>query len=334
MMAFPYEALLFAALIWMAYLIKAQQDLFSAAMLSGVFSLLSAGMFTLMDAVDVAFTEAAIGAGMSTVLILAAISLTSTHEKNLKSRGWRDLVPIAAVLLAGVAMIYGTLDMPYYGDPHAAIHEGVGRYYLERSDDEVGLPNVVTSVLASYRGFDTFGELAVVFTAGVGVTLLLSRRRDLDRHREEGAGLTHEAASVRLLPILRTFTKAIIPVVLLFGLYVQAHGDFGPGGGFQAGVIFASGLMLYAMIYGPRALKRVSPLESIEKALAIGLLIYGGTGIVTMALGGAFLDYDMLAHEPRHGQHYGIFAVELGVGITVAAAMLTIYFRFVRRGSQ
>lgn len=339
-MSFPYEVFLFVALIWMAFVIKQQRDLFSAAMLGGVFSLLSAALFTLMDAVDVAFTEAAVGAGMSTVLVLSAISLTGATERRHQRRWARDIIPIATIVVTGAALLYGTLDMPHYGDPSAPIHDGVGRYYLERSAEEVQLPNVVTSVLASYRGFDTFGELAVVFTAAVGVSLLLARRPGQELPRGDAlAPATSSASSemrpVRLLPVLRTFTKALIPVVLLFGLYVQAHGDFGPGGGFQAGVIFGSGLMLHAMIYGPDALEKVAPLDAIDKALAMGLLIYGGTGVLTMALGGAFLDYGVLSPgDPVHGQHLGIFTVELGVGVTVTAAMLTIYFRFMRREAR
>jgi multicomponent Na+:H+ antiporter subunit B len=129
--------------------------------------------------------------------------------------------------------------------------------------------------------------------------------------------------------ILRSVTKALIPLVLLFALYVQFHGDFGPGGGFQAGVIFAAGLILYAMIFGPVALQRVVPPRVVELGIVTGVLIYGGTGLACLLRGYAFLDYTALdPHHPSHGQHLGILLVELGVGVTVTAVMLTVYYYF------
>lgn len=149
------------------------RDLFATVMLSGIFSLISAGLFTVMDAVDVAFTEAAVGAGISTVLMLGALLLTSSREKHGTSR--IQPLPLFVVLVTGAALIYGTLDMPLYGDADAPIHQHVGKTYLERTPHDVGIPNVVTAVLASYRGYDTLGETTVVFIAGTGVLLLLKR---------------------------------------------------------------------------------------------------------------------------------------------------------------
>ncbi|MEL7498454.1 MAG: Na(+)/H(+) antiporter subunit B [Planctomycetota bacterium] len=136
-------------------------------------------------------------------------------------------------------------------------------------------------------------------------------------------------------PIIRVVSKFMIPYILLFGLYVQFHGDFGPGGGFQAGVIFASAIILYGLVYGLSAAQEVAPSWLIEKLIAVGLVLYAGTGFVCMALGGKFLDYDTLEHdlwsELPHGQHLGIFAVELGVGITVTSVMVMIYYAFAGR---
>ncbi|WP_419161941.1 Na(+)/H(+) antiporter subunit B [Candidatus Palauibacter sp.] len=133
--------------------------------------------------------------------------------------------------------------------------------------------------------------------------------------------------------ILRVVSKLLLPYVLLFALYVQFHGDYGPGGGFQAGVIFAAGFVLYGLIYGLSAVRRVAPARMIELLIATGVLVYAGTGIVTMLLGGNFLEYGALnpAH-PSTGQHYGILVVELGVGMTVAAVMIAIYSTFAGRG--
>ena len=133
--------------------------------------------------------------------------------------------------------------------------------------------------------------------------------------------------------ILRVVAKILVPYVLLFALYVQFHGDYGPGGGFQAGVIFAAGFVLYALVFGLAAVKRVAPPRFIEILVAAGVLIYAGTGVVTMLMGGAFLEYGALNPEhPAEGQHLGILMIELGVGITVAAVMIAIFTTFAGRG--
>jgi multicomponent Na+:H+ antiporter subunit B len=131
--------------------------------------------------------------------------------------------------------------------------------------------------------------------------------------------------------ILRVTTKLLMPFILMFALYVQFHGDFGPGGGFQAGVIFGAGFILYALIYGVEAAKKVVPLALVRIVMALGLLLYIGVGYVAMFLGGAFLDYNFLSSDPIGGQHLGILLVELGVGTTVAATMIMIFFTFAGR---
>ena len=135
--------------------------------------------------------------------------------------------------------------------------------------------------------------------------------------------------------ILRIGAKVLIPYILLFALYVQFHGDFGPGGGFQAGVIMAAGLILYALIYGLETMHEAWPPWVAEWGMAFGVLLYGGTGVLNMALGGNFLEYGTLdPHDPAHGQHYGIILVELGVGICVTCTMLTLYTLFAERGRR
>ena len=132
--------------------------------------------------------------------------------------------------------------------------------------------------------------------------------------------------------ILRVVSRALIPFILLFGLYVQFHGDFGPGGGFQAGVIFAAGFVLYGLIFGLDRLKAVFPSVAVENGLALGLLLYAGVGVASLLLGGNFLDYRVLDHHnPMHGLHLGVLVIELGVGITVTTAMLAIFYAFAGR---
>lgn len=134
--------------------------------------------------------------------------------------------------------------------------------------------------------------------------------------------------------ILRALSKLLIPLIMLFALYVQFHGDYGPGGGFQAGVIFGAGIILYAVIFGLEPARRVFRPRLLEILIAAGVLLYGGVGVWTMVLGGQFLEYAVLdVHRPLNGQHLGILLVELGVGLTVTAVMATLFFQFAgRRG--
>lgn len=131
--------------------------------------------------------------------------------------------------------------------------------------------------------------------------------------------------------VLRIVAKLLMPVILLFALYVQLHGDYGPGGGFQAGILFAAGIVLYTLIYGLEAAERVVPPAAAQTLAAAGALLYGGTGVATMLLGGNFLDYNRLAEDPQAGQHIGIIVIELGVGITVAGVAITLFFAFAGR---
>ena len=151
-------------------------SLFAAAMLTGIYSLLCASLFVLMDAVDVAFTEAAVGAGIITVMLLGTLALTRESPESREPHRLR-ILPLAVVVITGAALIYATRDMPSFGDPYAPAHQHVAPRYIEKSGAEVGPPNIVTSVLASYRGYDTLGEVTVIFTAGVGVIMLLGHRR-------------------------------------------------------------------------------------------------------------------------------------------------------------
>lgn len=134
--------------------------------------------------------------------------------------------------------------------------------------------------------------------------------------------------------ILRVIAKILIPFILLFAIYVQFHGDFGPGGGFQAGVIAAAAVVFYGLIYGLAEARRVAPDWLVETMIAAGIILYASVGVAGILLGGNYLDYFVLAHDPVHGQHRGIFWVELGVGITVSGVMLKVFYMFSDRRSS
>lgn len=158
------------------------RNLYAVVMLGSIYSLLAAAMFVLLDAVDVAFTEAAVGAGISTVLALGTLALTTSQEKTPTHRRF---LPLVVVCVTGAVLVYGTLDMAGFGDPAAPSHKHVAPRYLEEAPKTTGIPNVVTSVLASYRGYDTLGEVTVIFTAGIGVILLLGNWRRLTRRDDD-----------------------------------------------------------------------------------------------------------------------------------------------------
>ena len=301
------------------------KDMFAVVMLAGIYGLVSASFFVLMDAVDVAFTEASVGAGISTLLMLITVAITG-HTGNEARH--KPLLALLVVTVTGVLLIYGTFDMPYFGSADGPVHQHVGPRYILDSMQEIGVPNMVTSVLASYRGFDTFGEVTVIFTAGIGVLALLS----VVRRPEEDAAIEaiNEAMHEKHL-ILRVAVKTLIPFILLYAFYVQFHGDYGPGGGFQAGVIFAAGIILYAMLFGLGAVRRVITQPFVELLSALGVLVYGSVGLVSMLNGGSFLDYSVLANDTIAGQHLGILLIELGVGLTVASVMIIIFYSFAGR---
>lgn len=168
------DLFLFTLLTLTAVAIARLRNLFAITMLASIFSLLAAGLFVDLDAVDVAFTEAAVGGGISTVLMLGALALTTRQEKRAGHTPWLALLLCA---VTGAGLIYGTLDMPAFGSPDAPIHGHVAPEYIARSLPETGVPNIVTAVLASYRGYDTMGETTVIFAAAVAVLLLLGFKR-------------------------------------------------------------------------------------------------------------------------------------------------------------
>ena len=168
------------------------RNLFAVVMLFSIFSLLAAAIYVVVDAVDVALTEAAVGAGISTVLMLATLALVG-HEERVPTGRRRPLVALAVVGLTGAALLWATLDMPHFGDPNAPAHRHVAPRYIEESPTEIGIPNMVASVLASYRGYDTLGETTVIFAAGLGVLMILGGVGF--KSRRKGAAPTFDKAA-------------------------------------------------------------------------------------------------------------------------------------------
>ncbi|WP_423908415.1 Na(+)/H(+) antiporter subunit B [Candidatus Spongiihabitans sp.] len=339
-------------------LIMRSQSALSITILSSIYSLILCALFVVLDAVDVAFTEAAVGAGISLILFVAVIrhndepsnnkpgnnkpgnnkpgnNKLGTDAPGLKS-AWPSGLSICLGLALGILLISGTTDMPLYGDPAAAIHHYLAPRFLGQSAAEIGIPNVVTSVLASYRGYDTLGEVVVIFTAGMAVLLLLAEGAVTTKPLGKQPGLWSRRDPLISNPVLKTVLLRFIPIVILFALYVQFHGDYGPGGGFQAGVIFGAGLITFGLLTDSEKLQSVISERIVISGMACGVLLYGSVGVAALFFGGDFLDYSVfnysvLSESQTAGQHLGVFLIELGVGITVASTIVSLFISFNRR---
>ncbi len=233
---------------------------------------------------------------------------------------------LLAVVITGGLLLYAVDDFPAWGDPYSPANQyRVSRHYIENAFAETSVPNMVTAILADYRGYDTLFETVVIFTAGIAIIAIL--RGPVDKR------VRLRLASERILResnlVLAQTCRLLVPVIQLFALYVIAHGHHSPGGGFQGGVIFGASLILLSLSFQLQtALDRVS----VKMAVILGgtgILIYAGIGFVCLLLGGNFLDYSVL-HAVLPGnaieaRSLGIMGVEIGVGFTVAAMMFAIY---------
>lgn len=261
--------------------------------------------------------------------------------------------------LTGAFLIWATFDFPDWADPNAPASLHVSPYYIEKALEETGTSNIVTAVLADYRGYDTMFETTVIFAAGLVCFLLLRRvffqaaNERLYRHLPTGITIRikgehpplpqgeFEPIDLHWIPhdiIIRTVCRLLVPFVQLFALYVIAHGHSSPGGGFQGGVILGASFILLAMGFNLRALvKRIR--EKAQSVLSTsGVFIYAATGWVCLLLGLSFLDYSALASllglDRIMSRSYGIFIVEVGVGIAVMGTMIWIYSNLSSMGNQ
>jgi multicomponent Na+:H+ antiporter subunit B len=321
-----FSFFLLSMLVITALAMVSSRHLFVTVMLSGIFSLLIAAIFLLLDAADVALTEAAVGAGISTVLFLGALSLMDVEE-TVRHERWLRVFSLVVVAITTLVVVYATFDIPAFGDPNAPIHLHVAPWYIQHVPIHMDIPNIVTGILGSYRGYDTLGEVFVVFTAGIGVLSILGDPvRQRHNRLASPTGLRHY-----LIP--RVVGRLLIPFIVLFGLYVQFHGEYSPGGGFQAGALVAAAVILYAILEGEDKALQVIPMRGLYVLMASGALLYGGVGVVTMLLGGNFLEYGVLADSMVAGQQWGILLIEAGVGLTVTGVLLTIFHAFAARSS-
>jgi multicomponent Na+:H+ antiporter subunit B len=318
---FALNVALLLMLVAIAFAVVRTRSLLAAILMMSVYSLASAAWLMVADAADVAFTEAVVGAGVSTVILLGAILLARGETERVN---WKLMIaPGALAVIVGAVLIYAAGGLPDYGDPASPANSHVGRAYLEQTYSDIGAPNVVTAVLASYRG--------LMLGFGPRATLASPTGIPNDQH-----------------VVLRVVAKLLIPLIALFALYVQFHGDLGAGGGFQAGVITAVAIILHALVFGLRATMAAVPVRLARTVAAMGVVVYAGVGVVCIVNGGGFLDYDYLfsprieamipanllgdpSHEHHWGQHFGILFIEIGVLLTVSATIVTMFYGFAGR---
>lgn len=262
------------------------------------------------------------------------------------------------ILLCGILLLIFTGELPDWGDVNSPASTHLSPYFIEHSMEDTAVPNIVTSVLADYRGYDTMFETTVILTAGLACFLLLRIPQAASKHkyyRHLPTGLTLRIIGSKLpgdskvfrrmdskwVPydfIIRHTCRLVIPFIQIFALYVVAHGHHSPGGGFQGGVVLGAAVILFAISRNLRI--AISGFSEKIAALfsAVGVFLYAGTGALCLLLGEAFLDYSALA--PIFGtdrvmaRSHGILIVEIGVAIAVMSVMIWIYYNLSSAGKQ
>ena len=260
------------------------------------------------------------------------------------------IIGLIISVLTGALLVYAAADFPAWSDPNSPASTYLSPHFIEKTIEETSVPNIVTAVLADYRGFDTMFETTVIFTAGLVCFFLLRtiRRQEPEaRHyRHVLTGVTIQVKEGHKLPpsdaferidslwtppglIIKTGCRLMVPFIQLFGLYVIAHGHHSPGGGFQGGVILGASIIMLAISHDLRtAIERISE-KTVAILCAVGVLIYAGAGALCLLLGLNFLDYGALAPilqvDPITARSHGILIVEIGVGIAVMTTMIWVY---------
>jgi multicomponent Na+:H+ antiporter subunit B len=269
------------------------------------------------------------------------------------------IIGLIIVAFVGCILLFATVDFPSWGDPASPASTHVSPHYLENALEETSVPNIVTAVLADYRGYDTMFETTVIFAAGAACVILLRLfgARPRERYyRHTLTGVTIHVIGDRDIPedtgaferidtlwvphdiIIRNVCRFLIPFIQLFALYVIAHGHHSPGGGFQGGVILGASVILMAISLNLRTSLDLVREKTVALLAALGILIYSGTGVICVFLGGNYLDYSALAGlfgvSPVEARSLGILAVEIGVGVAVMATMIAIYRNLASSGAM
>jgi len=332
-----FDLALLVLVVLFAVVALSIRNLMGTAIVFGAYSFMMCLIWAAMGAVDVAFTEAAVGAGVSTVFIVSTIYNTSATMPS-QSQGISFKLFIGVVVtVAGAFLLSALPDFPNWGNPQSPVNATVAPYYINNSVPDTHVPNLVTSVLADYRGFDTLLETVVVFIACIGIYSILrkeSAKTSVDEPSDEIAVTTQYDPSESL--IVRQASRFMVPFMQLFALYVIAHGHYSPGGGFQGGVILGASLILLAVSFDLKFLLGRWQEKPLMLLVAGGVALYAAVGLACLFMGENYLNYDaldaVLPGDRDMARSHGILLVEIGVGITVMFSMLGIYINLASNG--
>ncbi|RAP27351.1 sodium:proton antiporter [Candidatus Marinamargulisbacteria bacterium SCGC AG-333-B06] len=339
-MILGFDIILLTLVLLCAVVALFLRDLMGSVIIFGAYSFLMCVVWACNGAIDVAFTEAAVGAGVGTVFLVSTIYSTTRIDTFKKSRLLKQIFMFLVVCVVGVLLLKTVTDLPQWGDPTSPANTHLSSYYIENSIEQTHVPNVVTSVLADYRGFDTMFETCVVFVAFIGIFSLLKTRKSLSKtvptttNAIESSQPPHQEVDSL---IIRVASHLMVPFMQLFSLYVVAHGHYSPGGGFQGGVILGASLILLAISYNFKKALAILSEKKIILFVSLGVLIYAGIGVICLLLGGNFLDYSVLhkilpATDTIMARSHAMLGVEIGVALTVMVSMYGIYLSLSSNG--
>jgi multicomponent Na+:H+ antiporter subunit B len=331
-MIWEYNAVALTLALICAVVSLSIRDVMASAIVFGAYSFLMCIVWNAMGAADVAFTEAAVGAGVSTVFFIATIYRTTRISNYTKKDLFVKSLTSIVVSIMGLALIAVITDFSKWGNLDSPVNTYVGAYYITHALEDTGVPNIVTTVLADYRGFDTMFETCVVFVACIAIYSILRRSKEETKASKKRVNFVAYDSL-----ILKVCTRIMVPFMQLFALYVLAHGHHSPGGGFQAGVILGASIILLSMSFDVQTALSYLNEKKMLAFSAFGVLIYSGIGLLCLFLGGNFLDYGVLHKvlpytDAIMARSHAMLGVETGVALTVMAAMYGIYLSLATDG--
>ncbi|MAJ16161.1 MAG: hypothetical protein CBC27_04315 [Opitutia bacterium TMED67] len=331
-----YDTLFLILVLLFGITALAMQNLMAAAIVFGAYSFLMCLIWTTMGAVDVAFTEAAVGAGVSTVFIFATIYNTGVCAKPKNPRLAFKLFAGLICFVTGAFLLSALSDFPNWGDPYSPVNSTISPYYIENTIRDTHVPNIVTTVLADYRGFDTLLETAVVFIACIAIYSILRVDAAKSKVVEPDIVTSPPAYDPTDSLIIRQASRIMVPFMQIFALYVIAHGHYSPGGGFQGGVILGASIILLCISFDLKYVLRQWTEKKIMILTSLGVLIFATVGLACVIMGGEYLNYEVLdpilPGDKAYARSHAILLVEIGVGITVMFSMIGIYINLASNG--
>ena len=286
----------------------------------GVFSYLSALIYASLAGVDVGFNEAVLGAGITSIFLLAALFHRQRQHQQTSAplNPWVIAGHLGIILSFAAILFYAGSTLPLRGEGASSALASAASQYLLKASPEIHSPNVVTAIIADFRSFDTLGETLVVFTAAMACLLILGELK-----KREPSHLLKATYS----PIIAVTMQLIVPFIQLFAFYVIVHGHYGPGGGFQGGALLGVSFILSRLFLAPAQLGPWMSPRAVYLWAALGLLIYVGVGALSIINRGAFLNYAQIPWQLAAAdlRSLGVLVVEIGVAFTVMASMLAIF---------